>query len=98
MASDGECEMDVVHRTNERCRSWGALKSVLCNRGFGIKGKKCLYEGVIVLTALYGAEAFDMRSPERRKVNVLEMKCLRSLVGVSRMVELGMTRCVGELE
>ena len=26
-----------------------------------------------------------MRSPERRIVNVLEMKCLRSLVGVSRM-------------
>ena len=26
-----------------------------------------------------------MRSDERRKVNVLEMKCLRSLVGVSRM-------------
>ena len=26
-----------------------------------------------------------MRGGERRKVNVLEMKCLRSLVGVSRM-------------
>ena len=26
-----------------------------------------------------------MRSAERRKVNVLEMKCLRSSVGVSRM-------------
>ena len=26
-----------------------------------------------------------MRSAERRKVNVLDMKCLRSLVGVSRM-------------
>ena len=26
-----------------------------------------------------------MRSTERRKVNVLEMKCLRSLAGVSRM-------------
>ena len=26
-----------------------------------------------------------MRSAERRKVNVLEMKCLRSLVGVSGM-------------
>ena len=26
-----------------------------------------------------------MRNAERRKVNVLEMKCLRSLVGVSRM-------------
>ena len=26
-----------------------------------------------------------MRSPERRKVNVLEVKCSKSLVGVSRM-------------
>ena len=26
-----------------------------------------------------------MRNAERRKVNVLELKCLRSLVGVSRM-------------
>ena len=34
---------------------------------------------------LYGAEASDMRSAERMKVNFLEMKCLRSLVGVSRM-------------
>ena len=60
-----------------------ALKSVLSNRGLGIKAKKCLYEGVIVPTALYEAEAWGMRSSERRKVNVLEMKCLRSLVGVS---------------
>ena len=33
-----------------------------------------------------GAETWGMRSAEeRRKVNVLEMKCLRSLVGVSPM-------------
>ena len=63
----------------------GALKSVLSNRGLGIKDKKCLYEGVIVPTALYEAEAWGMRNAERRKQNVLEMKCLRSLVGVSRM-------------
>ena len=39
------------------CRAWGALISVLSNRGPGIKTKKCLYEGVIIPTALYGAEA-----------------------------------------
>ena len=61
------------------------LKSVLSNRVLGIKAKKCLYERVIVPTALYGTEAWGMRSAERRKVNVLEMKCLRSLVRVSRM-------------
>ena len=38
---------------NEEYRTWGALKSVLGNRGLGIKAKKCLNEGVIVPTALY---------------------------------------------
>ena len=61
------------------------LKSVLSNRGLGIKAKKCLYEGVIVPTAFLGEEAWGIRSAERRKVNVLGMKCLRSFVGVSRM-------------
>ena len=32
---------------------------------------------------LYRAEAWGIRSTERRKVNVLEMECLRSLVGVT---------------
>ena len=36
---------------------------------------KFLYEGVI-------AEVSGMRSAEKGKVNVLEMNCLRSLVGV----------------
>ena len=85
MAADGGCEKDVVHRMNEGYRAWGALKSVQSNRGLGIKAKKCLYEGVIVPTALYGAEPWGMRIAERRKLNVLEMKCLRSLVGVSGM-------------
>ena len=85
VAAGGGCERDVVYRMNEGYRAWGALKSVLSNRGLGIKAKKCLYEGRIVPTALYGAEARGMSSAERRKVNVLEMKCLRSLVGVSQM-------------
>ena len=85
MAADGICERDAIHRLNEGYRAWKTLKSVLSNRGLGIKAKKCLYEGVIVPTALYGAEAWGMRIAQRRKVNVLEMKCLRSLVGVSRM-------------
>ena len=39
----------------------------------------------MVPTALFEADAQGMRSAGRRKVNVLKMKCLRSLVGVSRM-------------
>ena len=70
---------------NDRYRAWQALKNLLSNRGLGIKAKKCLYDGVIVPMALYGAAAWGIRSAERRKVNVLGMKCLKSLVGVSQM-------------
>ena len=62
-----------------------ALKSVLSNRGLGIKAKKCLYEGVIVSNGVVRTYSWSMRSAERRKVNVLEMKCLRSSVGASRV-------------
>ena len=67
VAADGGCERDVVQRMNEGYRAWGVQKSVLSNRGLGMKAKKCLYEGVIVPTALYGPEAWSMRSAERKK-------------------------------
>ena len=59
-----------------------------CDKQYRIKDKceevsLTLYERVILPTALYGAEVWGMRSAERRKVNVLEMKCLGCLVGVS---------------
>ena len=72
MAPDGGCgERDVVHRMSKGYRAWGVLKSVLSNRRLGIKTKKCRYEGVIVPTVLYGAEAWGIKSAERREVNVL---------------------------
>ena len=86
VAAAGGCERDVPHKMNEEYRALGALKCMLSNRGLGRKAKKFLHEGVIVPTALYRAEAWGAeRSAERRKVNVLEIKSLRSLVGVSRM-------------
>ena len=47
--------------------------------------KKGLYKGVIVPTSLYGADPWDKRSADRRKVSVLEVKWLRSSVEESRM-------------
>ena len=37
VAADGGCERDVVHGMNEGYRAWGALKSVLSNRGLGLR-------------------------------------------------------------
>ena len=65
---------------------------VLSNRGLRIMAKKCFYEGVIVPTALYGAEAWGMRSAERMKVNVLEMRFLEVWLECHDWIELGMKR------
>ena len=48
MAEDGGCARDVVHRMNEECEAWEALKGVLSNRGLAINEKKYLDEGVII--------------------------------------------------
>ena len=71
VAAEGGCELDVVRRMNKGYRSWRKLKNVLSNRELWIKAKRCLYEGVIIPTVLYEAEAWGMRSTERSKVNVL---------------------------
>ena len=43
VAADGGFERDVVHRMNDGYRAWGALKSVLSNRGLGIKAMRSAY-------------------------------------------------------
>ena len=35
-------------------------------------------------TVLYGAETWGLRESERKKLNVFEMRCLRSMIGVTR--------------
>ncbi len=47
--------------------------------------KRRMYKGVVVSTPLYGAETWNMGAEERRRLNVMEMRCLRSMCGVARM-------------
>ena len=73
------------HRVNEGCKVLGAWKGVMKNRGLGMNVKKVLYEKVVVPTVMYGSEAWGMKVSERQKLNVLEMKCPRSMTDVSRL-------------
>ena len=63
----------------------GALTRVMKNIGLGMNVKKALYEKVVVPTVMYGSHAWDMKVTERQKLNVFEIKCLRSMTDVSRL-------------
>ena len=85
VAANGGIEMEVSHRVRKGYQAFGALKMVLKNRGLGMSAKRRLYEGAIVPTTVYGAETWGMRLAERKRLNVLEMRCLRSMCGVTRL-------------
>ncbi len=54
-------------------------------KSLGMSAKRRLYEGVAIPTALYGAETWNMGAAERKRLNVMEMRSLRSMCGVTRM-------------
>ena len=85
VAASGGVEADVCHRVNEGCKVLGTMKGIMKNRGLSINVKRVLYEKVIVPIATYGSECWGMKVSERQKLNVFEMKCLRSIAGVSRL-------------
>ena len=45
--------------------------------------KRGLYESIIVPTALYGAETWGMKAADKKRLNVMEMKCLRNMCGIT---------------
>ena len=89
LIANGGVEADVRQRVKEGCKVLGALKGVMKNRGLGMNVKKVLDEKVVVLTIVCGSESWLMKVTERQKLNLLEMKCLRSMTGVSQLDRVG---------
>ena len=61
----------------------------MCSRVYGRIGMfewrpKEAYEGMVVLTALYGSEAWVLKNKVKNKMDVAEMSCLRSMCEVTR--------------
>ena len=81
----GGVEVEVGYRVSEASKCLGGLKSVMSNRNLGMEAQRKLYEGVIVPTALYGAETWNIREAEKKRLNAMEMRCLRGMAGVSIM-------------
>ena len=84
--ANGGVEADVCHKVNEGCKVLGALKGVMKNRWLEMNVKKVLDEKFVMLTVSVWLRVMGYESNrERQKLNVLEMKCLRSMTGVSQL-------------
>ena len=84
VTAGGDVVDEVVYRINEGQKVLGAVNGVFKSRNVGLNVKDVFMKGVIVPTVLYGAETWGLRESERKKLNVFEMRCLRSMIGVTR--------------
>jgi len=85
IAVDGKIDVEVKCRMNEVGKVWGGRNREFKCSSLEMNVKRRLYEGIVVPTALYGAETWKVGAAERRRLNVMEMRCLRSMCGVTRI-------------
>ena len=74
----------AVHKMNEWHKVWEVLKSLMRSRGLGINAKN-VYMRESLCQRNFMEQRFGYEKSKRRMMNVLEMKCLKSMVVVTQM-------------
>ena len=85
VSSEGGMEEEVNHRITEARKAWGALKDVWKKRHISNEAKVGMYEGIIEPTLLYGCKTWVMKKRDRKRIEAVEMNCLRNICGVRRI-------------
>ena len=63
----------------------GGMNRLFGSRSLGMNVKKLLHAGLAVPTALYSVESWRIGMMDKERMDVMEMRCLKSLYGVTRM-------------
>ena len=97
MSSDGGMGEEVNHRITEAKKAWVALKDVRKKRHISREEKVGMYEGIIEPSLLYGCEVWSLKVCERKRMEAVEMNCLRNICGLRRMIGFRMWK-LGDVE
>ena len=76
---------EVNHRIGEARKAWGALKDVWKKRHISREEKVGMYEGIIEPSLLYGCEKWVLNVHDRKRMEAVEMNCLRNICGLRRI-------------
>ena len=79
-----DCEADVKRRISLASQAFGRLrKTIWSSRNISRNLKVRLYRALILPIAIYGSETWTTRDKEMDTLLVFEMKCLRTILGVT---------------
>ena len=86
----------VNHRITEVKKPWGAQKDTWKKRYIPQEAKVGMYEGIIEPCLLYGCEMWTLKVHERKRMEEVEMNCLRNICGlrkIDRVPNVEIRRC-----
>ncbi|KAI5642326.1 reverse transcriptase (RNA-dependent DNA polymerase) domain-containing protein [Phthorimaea operculella] len=80
--SDGKCESDIERRVNAGNMGNGALHAFMNSQKVSNKARLAVHRGVLVPTLMYGSESWVWQKKHESRINAVEMRALRSMIGV----------------
>jgi hypothetical protein len=75
---DGRDTKNVRHRVTQARKIIGALNGVWCSKNMTRNRKKMIYNSMVKIVLIYGAETCSLYEDDRRRINATEMAALRS--------------------
>ncbi|KAF3658415.1 putative pre-mRNA-processing factor 6-like [Capsicum annuum] len=81
---NGEIDEDVSHRIGAGWMKWKLASGVLCDKKVPPKLKGKFYRVAVCPAMLYGAECWLVKNSHIQKMNVVEMRMLRWMCGLTR--------------
>merc|ERR1712002_494408 len=85
ISNDSGMDEEVNHRVGEARRAWGAFRDVRKKRHISREAKVVMYEGIIEPSLLYGCETSALNVKDRKRMEAVEMNCLRNICGRRRI-------------
>ena len=87
LSENGGMESELERRIGMAATAVGALREpIFGNKELSKEAKLTVYNAVVVPTLVYGCEAWVLKERDKMRLQAMEMKDFRELVGVTRLV------------
>ena len=85
LSETGRIENELERRIGRATEEGALRRTVFGNGELSSEAKMTVYNAVVVLTRVYGCEAWMLKDRNKTRLQAAEMKVLRRLVGVTRL-------------
>ena len=82
ITTDGNSEMDVLHRLSKARGAFAVLRNIWRSSRIGTKTKLKIFKSNVLGVLLYGAESWKVSQSVCHKIDVFQTRCLRRILKI----------------